>query len=35
VDAASFVLMQQFGMSEAFTTDHHFSQAGFIRVPVP
>lgn len=33
VDAASFVVMQQGGMFEAFATDHHFEQAGFIRVP--
>ena len=29
VDASSFVLMEQFGMTEALTTDHHFTQAGF------
>lgn len=28
-DCASFVLMQQRGMTDAFTTDHHFEQAGF------
>lgn len=33
VDTASFVIMRQFGMKEAFTSDHHFSQAGFLRVP--
>lgn len=33
VDASSFVVMQQFGMTEALTTDHHFTQAGFMRVP--
>jgi uncharacterized protein len=33
VDAASFVVMRRLGLQEAFTTDHHFSQAGFVRVP--
>lgn len=33
VDASSFVLMRRHGMTEAQTTDHHFKQAGFIRVP--
>ena len=33
VDASSFVLMTQRGISEALTTDHHFSQARFVRVP--
>lgn len=33
VDAASFVVMRRLGITEAFTTDHHFEQAGFIRVP--
>jgi uncharacterized protein len=33
VDAASFVVMRQLGITEAFTNDHHFIQAGFIRVP--
>lgn len=32
VDCASFVIMQQRGINEAFTTDHHFEQAGFIRL---
>ncbi|HEV7843047.1 MAG TPA: PIN domain-containing protein [Pyrinomonadaceae bacterium] len=31
-DAASFLLMQQRGLTEALTTDHHFEQAGFIRL---
>jgi predicted nucleic acid-binding protein len=30
VDCASFVVMQQYGLREAFTTDHHFEQAGFV-----
>ena len=30
VDCASFVVMQQRGLLEAFTTDHHFEQAGFV-----
>ncbi|HEV7214131.1 MAG TPA: PIN domain-containing protein [Chloroflexota bacterium] len=33
VDAASFVVMHQLGLQEAFTSDHHFVQAGFVRVP--
>jgi len=28
-DAISFVVMQQYGIAEALTTDHHFEQAGF------
>ena len=32
VDCASFVVMQQRGIVEAFTSDHHFEQAGFIRL---
>ena len=30
VDATSFVLMEQLGLREVLTTDHHFEQAGFI-----
>lgn len=30
VDCTSFVLMEERGMTEALTTDHHFEQAGFI-----
>jgi predicted nucleic acid-binding protein len=30
VDCASFVVMEQRGLLEAFTTDHHFEQAGFV-----
>jgi len=33
VDAASFVVMRRYGLSEAFTSDRHFSQAGFVRTP--
>ena len=33
VDASSFVIMTSYGMTEAITTDHHFTQAGFIRLP--
>jgi len=32
VDCASFVLMQRRGILEALTTDHHFEQAGFVRL---
>jgi predicted nucleic acid-binding protein len=30
VDRVCFVVMQQYGLYEAFTTDHHFEQAGFV-----
>jgi predicted nucleic acid-binding protein len=33
VDATSFVIMQRMQLPEALTTDHHFTQAGFIRLP--
>ena len=33
VDAASFVVMRHLDLREAFTSDHHFVQAGFVRVP--
>ena len=32
VDCSSFVVMEKFGITESFTTDHHFEQAGFIRL---
>ncbi len=32
VDCASFVVMKQRGILEALTTDHHFEQAGFVRL---
>ena len=35
VDCSSFIVMQQRGMSEALTTDHHFEQAGFVRLLKP
>lgn len=35
VDAASFIVMQERGISEALTTDHHFEQAGFVRLLKP
>lgn len=31
VDCSSFVVMNHRGITDAFTTDHHFEQAGFIR----
>ncbi len=34
-DAVSIVLMQQRGFTEALTTDHHFEQAGFVRLLKP
>lgn len=33
VDVSSFVVMTKYGMTEALTTDHHFTQAGFIQAP--
>jgi len=35
VDCSSFVVMQTFGITEALTTDHHFEQAGFVRLLTP
>lgn len=32
VDAVSFVVMQERGMTEALTTDRHFEQAHFVRL---
>jgi uncharacterized protein len=32
VDCSSFVIMQERGIIEALTTDHHFEQAGFIKL---
>lgn len=31
-DAVSFLLLRQRGLAEALTTDHHFEQAGFIKL---
>ena len=33
VDASSFVIMKRYQMTEALTTDHHFTQAGFVKLP--
>lgn len=33
VDATSFAVMRHLGITEAFTSDHHFTQAGFLQVP--
>ena len=32
VDAVSFIVMEERGMTEALTADHHFEQAGFVRL---
>ena len=32
VDCASFVVMQQRGLTDALTADHHFEQASFVRL---
>ena len=34
-DAVSFVLMERRGLREALTTDHHFEQAGLVRLLRP
>jgi predicted nucleic acid-binding protein len=34
-DCTSFVVMQQRGITEAFTSDRHFEQAGFVRLMKP
>jgi predicted nucleic acid-binding protein len=31
-DCTSFIAMQQENISQAFTSDHHFEQAGFIKL---
>lgn len=31
-DAVSFVIMEDAGINESLTTDHHFKQAGFIQL---
>lgn len=31
-DAVSFVLMREWGLTDALTTDHHFEQEGFRRL---
>lgn len=32
VDCSSFVVMQNDGITESLTSDHHFEQAGFVRL---
>jgi uncharacterized protein len=32
VDCTSFAIMQQLKVQESLTTDHHFEQAGFVRL---
>ena len=34
-DAVSFILMKEHSLLEALTTDHHFNQAGFVRLLNP
>ena len=31
-DTAAFIVMQDRQVSQAFTSDHHFEQAGFVRL---
>jgi len=32
VDATSFIIMKQWKLTSVLTTDHHFEQAGFIKI---
>ncbi len=31
-DCSSFIIMKKFGIQKAFSSDHHFEQAGFIKL---
>lgn len=35
VDCSSFVVMKDYGLSAALTSDRHFEQAGFVRLLKP
>jgi predicted nucleic acid-binding protein len=34
-DAVSFIVMRDFGITDALTTDRHFKQEGFVRLLRP
>lgn len=31
-DCTNFTIMKKFGIKEAFSSDHHFEQAGFVKL---